>query len=332
MEWLINRRRMMYNKAVPPTYLAFEDEEFWRVCCIHYGEYDEVVITDNNNNTVNITTTRKVMRNDNLIKSTVIDEQTNVDNTGGTYVAGTTIVPVGITDKQCKEVTALSNDFTSTSLQVFKCSELHYFINLRVISNNVFYDTSYPTLIALPSSIEIIRGNAFRFMYSIRCILIYATVPPTLGSGFNQHELIFVPDDSVNSYKSASVWSSLTVDIRPISEYVGIPDYENTVENVKLYGGNEVNDYTCITTDYIEVSPSDSISITYPELSDQRVEMYDANKVYKDYYNIHVASRTISLRNDCHYIRITMLKRSIDRAVIYNNTKSEDIFRGIYAN
>lgn len=331
MEWLINRRRMMYNKAVPPVYLAFEDPEFWRVCCIHYGEYDEVVITDNNNNTVNITTTRKVMRNDNLIKSTLIDEQTNVDNTGGTYVAGTTIVPVGITAKQCKEVTALSNDFTSTSLQVFKCSELHYFINLRVISNNVFYNTNYPTLIALPSSIETIEGNALRFMYSIRCVLIYAITPPTISRALNQHELVFVPDDSVNSYQSASGWSSLTVDIRPISEYVGIPDYENTIENKELSRGNYIENYKCITTGFIEVSPSNSVTLTFPEAQNTRIEMYDANKTYKDYFVLTSTSRTITLRSDCHYIRIAMLKRSIDRAVIYNNTKSEDIFRGIYA-
>lgn len=321
----------MYNKAVPPAYLAFEDAEFWRVCCIHYGEYDEVVITDNNNNTVNITTTRKVMRNDNLIKSIVIDEQTNVDNTGGTYVAGTTNVPVGITAKQCKEVTALSSDFTSTSLQVFKCSELQYFINLKTIRDYAFYDTSYPTLMALPSSVETIQGSALRFMYSIRCVLIYAITPPTISKAFNQHELIFVPDDSVTSYQSASVWSSLTVDIRPISEYVGIPDYENTTENIGLTGGNAVTDYRCITTDFIEVSPSNSISLTFTEAQGTRLEMYDANKTYKDYYKLLQTSRTITLANYCHYIRITMLKRCIDRAVIYNNTKSEDIFRGIYA-
>lgn len=38
MEWLINRRRMMFNKAVPPVYLAFEDSRVWEICCYLWGD------------------------------------------------------------------------------------------------------------------------------------------------------------------------------------------------------------------------------------------------------------------------------------------------------
>lgn len=38
MEWLINRRRMMFNKAVPPVYLTFEDSRVWELVCYHYGD------------------------------------------------------------------------------------------------------------------------------------------------------------------------------------------------------------------------------------------------------------------------------------------------------
>lgn len=41
MEWLINRRRMMFNKAVPPAYLTFEDSRVWEICCYRWGDtYD----------------------------------------------------------------------------------------------------------------------------------------------------------------------------------------------------------------------------------------------------------------------------------------------------
>lgn len=38
MEWLINRRRMMFNKAVPPAYLTFEDRRVWELVCHFYGD------------------------------------------------------------------------------------------------------------------------------------------------------------------------------------------------------------------------------------------------------------------------------------------------------
>lgn len=38
MEWLINRRRMMFNKAVPPVYLTFEDGRLWEVACYNWGD------------------------------------------------------------------------------------------------------------------------------------------------------------------------------------------------------------------------------------------------------------------------------------------------------
>lgn len=42
MEWLINRRRMMFNKAVPPVYLAFEDSRVWEICCYEWGDTEIV--------------------------------------------------------------------------------------------------------------------------------------------------------------------------------------------------------------------------------------------------------------------------------------------------
>lgn len=42
MEWLINRRRMMFNKALPPVYLSFEDSRFWEICCYNWGDVEEV--------------------------------------------------------------------------------------------------------------------------------------------------------------------------------------------------------------------------------------------------------------------------------------------------
>lgn len=150
MEWLINRRRMMCHESVPPVYLAFEDAEFWRLTCINYGDYNETVITDNGDNTVNITTTFKSVivsptdqRKVNLKKSSIISEETNVDNSEGTYVAGTTKEPVGITQRQCDAIknigyfsgSGISNVYTSNAL-IISANDYTHFRNLNEIYGN----------------------------------------------------------------------------------------------------------------------------------------------------------------------------------------------------
>lgn len=150
MEWLINRRRMMLNRAIPATYLTFEDEEFWRICCLTYGDYEETVITDNGDNTVDIVVTLKSqMVNSNqytvaIKNSEVINSMEGVDNSGGEYIAGTTKTPVGITQKQCDAVTilgcftwngSLSDKFKSNTL-ITSVNDLTKFRNITQIFGN----------------------------------------------------------------------------------------------------------------------------------------------------------------------------------------------------
>lgn len=130
MEWLINRRRMMFNKAVPPAYLTFEDTEFWRICCEKWGDYNEIVITDNGDNTVNIVTTFKSMLNTSVKESKIIDSQLNVDNSSGVYIAGTTKEPIGITKKQCSSVTNVVSAWNGNTT-IVKANEFQYFTGIN---------------------------------------------------------------------------------------------------------------------------------------------------------------------------------------------------------
>lgn len=138
MEWLINRRRMMFNRVIPPEYLDFEDEEFWRICCEHWGDYNETVITDNGDDTVNIVTTFKSMLYNSIKKNVLISSQYNVDNTGGIYVAGTTKEAVGITRIQCESVLSIGTIFQSNS-SIESAVELgEYFTSVTSFNGRAF--------------------------------------------------------------------------------------------------------------------------------------------------------------------------------------------------
>lgn len=108
MEWLINRRRMMYNRAFAPEYISIDNVTVWTIACENFGDFNEIVITDNGNNTVNIVTTYKSMLGSVVKKEKIVSSQMGVDNTGGTYTPGTTLEPIGLTQRQSDAIT----DFT----------------------------------------------------------------------------------------------------------------------------------------------------------------------------------------------------------------------------
>lgn len=43
MEWLINRRRMMFNKSLPIAYLGFNDNRAWEILCYNFGDVKKVI-------------------------------------------------------------------------------------------------------------------------------------------------------------------------------------------------------------------------------------------------------------------------------------------------
>lgn len=253
---------MMFNKSTPPNYLTFEDSTMWEYCCVHWGDYNETVITDNGNNTVNIVTTFKSMKNLTVKKSVVISEQNNVDNSQGTYTAGTTKEPVGITIKQCEAVTlfphapqALTNLGSFTSFNEFK-----YFKNITTSNvNNLFYGLRTLVSVECPPVTWTSNNGCYQwfrdcaalrhlvlpkvanytnycFSYcgaeeldfsentrkitnfprgndNLKVIICRATTPPEMTAGQANAwpatlEHIYVPAESIDLYKAATVWST----------------------------------------------------------------------------------------------------------------------------
>lgn len=75
-----------------------------------------------------------------------------------------------------------------------------------------FYNCDGLSDIELPSSITSIGDSAFQNCSGLYSLTCYATTPPTLGSGVfdyvNLNFKIYVPAKSVDTYKSAPVWST----------------------------------------------------------------------------------------------------------------------------
>ena len=148
----------------------------------------------------------------------------------------------GITKAQCAAVSSIGTYFKgNTSISSF--NEFVNFTNLNELASEVFRSCSNLSVITLPSTIKIIRDNAFngcnfiKFIIpdtitgigsyvwswnkSITTFILYPTIPPTTGSIFTTVPNIYVPDASVDTYKNASGWSQYASKIKALSTFTG---------------------------------------------------------------------------------------------------------------
>lgn len=88
----------------------------------------------------------------------------------------------------------------------------------------VFSRCTSLSYVNLPATITKIGANSFRECNNLVKIKIEAIVPPTLGSNAflstNAELKIYVPDDSIESYKTSENWTTYSDIIYPVSDYV----------------------------------------------------------------------------------------------------------------
>ena len=101
---------------------------------------------------------------------------------------------------------------------------------LEIIGNNAFRGCSSLTSVTIPSTVEAMYMNVFEGCSSLRYIISLATTPPPIynyiedTSNFHPFNntnncLIYVPDNSVDAYKKANVWSDVKKRIVPLSSF-----------------------------------------------------------------------------------------------------------------
>lgn len=102
--------------------------------------------------------------------------------------------------------------FTGTHIK--KISDLGRITTLQYDqgNNGIFKNQNLLTSVVLPSTLSNIQAQAFQNCSALKTITIHAVNPPTVGnqvfSGATSLEHIYVPSDSVDSYKAASGWAA----------------------------------------------------------------------------------------------------------------------------
>lgn len=152
----------------------------------------------------------------------------------------TTIAYNGFNNCNNLEIESLSlPNLTSLSDAVFgNCYKLKRVTNLGSITKilvpsndkGVFYNCTNLKVVVLPATLETLGSQYSPFVRctSLEDVVCYATIPPAVACStiFPKNKLkgIYVPDSSIDAYRSATNWSNYYDYIYPISDYVeGIP-------------------------------------------------------------------------------------------------------------
>ena len=95
---------------------------------------------------------------------------------------------------------------------------------IKTLGVQTFYTATSLTKVDVPSTIESIGNACFMYCSALKEVIIRATTPPSLEArAFQQTTCaIYVPDASLEAYKTATNWNAYADRIRPISE---IEDY-----------------------------------------------------------------------------------------------------------
>lgn len=88
------------------------------------------------------------------------------------------------------------------------------------IGLNGFTNCNYIKTLEIPSGVNSIGNGAFTNCNRLTSMTVYANTPPTLGTNAFMATTctIYVPDASVDAYKTATNWSSYATRIKPLSE------------------------------------------------------------------------------------------------------------------
>lgn len=134
------------------------------------------------------------------------------------------------------------NEFRNTALESVTLND-----NLPSVPTSCFYNCNNLTSISIPNSVKTIGNSAFRRCKSLSKVVIgagvesigtqafekasdqtkmtvtiYAITPPTIQSNTFTSAFvsaIYVPNESVEAYKTADIWNTMANRIKPLSEY-----------------------------------------------------------------------------------------------------------------
>ena len=223
-----------------------------------------------------------------------------------------------------------------------KCSSLTKVVSLGNVSilngssttgmtQGEFYGCTSLSEINLPSSLTSVGINSFRNCSGLTGVVCRATTPPSLAnvSAFNNTNNcpIYVPDASLEAYKTATNWNAYADRIRPISEIEGGVVTEMGYE-LKNDGTLSQND-AYFVVGFIPIVGGHSIKWSVPNGKIGNLCEYDSEGKKLDYWGGQSKdTRTITTKSSTTQIKCCFSVTNKEYAYILDTTTNEYLWKG----
>ena len=182
------------DEGVIQDYIDFEDPEVKRICCLNWGDYTEVTVTEtvtDEAETVSISSVYTYVHkvNTSATRTTIKTVTSSRAKTEEDVVGETTTItnhPIGMTKEQAAAVTSVTGFFSENqNIEFFM--EFQYFTTLRNLdgltnSAIIFYNCQNLKRVKLPEGVTTAQ-NIFRNCAS----LTFVELPSTITRGLNNY-------------------------------------------------------------------------------------------------------------------------------------------------
>lgn len=179
----------------------------------------------------------------------------------------------------------------------------------------------------LPDTLVDISNYAFQINTNLQIVICEAVNPPTAAVGiFNGSNCpIYVPDASLEAYKTATNWSAYADRIRPISEIEGVV-IEHGV-SLTNYGTLKTNaNYSVVG--FVKTNGATSIKWGVTGGTLGLLCEYTENGTCQDYWGAQTNPRTVTIQSSSTQVKAAFSTANLDNAYIYDNTNGIYLWKG----
>lgn len=117
--------------------------------------------------------------------------------------------------------------------------QFRHIINLgkiTILNFATFVNCNWIEELILPHTIISLAERVFDTTSPMNVVRCYSLTPPTItSSSFKNIGTIYVPDESVDAYKTATIWSTWESRIFPISDYIAFEDITSYLQDDVAY-------------------------------------------------------------------------------------------------